>query len=124
VILVDGMNVIGSRADGWWRDRRGAMRALVEALETLAASEIEPITVIFDGRSFELPGRESSVDVRFAPRGGPNAADDEIVALVADANHPADIHVVTSDLDLIERVRALGATSEGAGAFRRRLDAL
>ena len=34
--IVDGMNVIGSRPDGWWRDRRGAMRRLVEELGALA----------------------------------------------------------------------------------------
>ena len=30
--IVDGMNVIGSRPDGWWKDRSGAMVALVERL--------------------------------------------------------------------------------------------
>ena len=29
--LVDGMNVIGSKPDGWWRDRTGAMRRLLAA---------------------------------------------------------------------------------------------
>ena len=27
-LVVDGMNVIGSRPDGWWRDRAGASRRL------------------------------------------------------------------------------------------------
>ena len=31
--LVDGMNVIGSRPDGWWKDRHAAMAGLVESLE-------------------------------------------------------------------------------------------
>ena len=31
--IVDGNNVMGSRPDGWWRDRRGAQRRLVERLE-------------------------------------------------------------------------------------------
>ena len=30
--IVDGMNVIGSRPTGWWRDRPGAMRGLVAEL--------------------------------------------------------------------------------------------
>ena len=30
--IVDGMNVIGSRPNGWWRDRPGAMRALTDEL--------------------------------------------------------------------------------------------
>ena len=43
--LVDGMNVIGSRPDGWWRDRRGAMRRLVEDLARLEGD----VTVVLDG---------------------------------------------------------------------------
>src|SRR5690606_26288861 len=31
-LIVDGMNVIGSRADGWWRDRDAAMARLVDLL--------------------------------------------------------------------------------------------
>ncbi|MBM3141325.1 MAG: NTP pyrophosphohydrolase, partial [Chloroflexi bacterium] len=31
-LIVDAMNVIGSRPDGWWRDRPGAARRLVRAL--------------------------------------------------------------------------------------------
>ena len=32
-LVVDGMNVIGSRPTGWWRDRPGAMRGLVRELD-------------------------------------------------------------------------------------------
>ena len=35
--IVDGMNVIGSRPDGWWKDRRRGMVALVDRLECWAA---------------------------------------------------------------------------------------
>jgi hypothetical protein len=28
-LLVDGNNVMGSRPDGWWRDRRAGMQRLV-----------------------------------------------------------------------------------------------
>ena len=34
--VVDASNVIGSRPDGWWRDRAGAARRLVAALDALA----------------------------------------------------------------------------------------
>jgi predicted RNA-binding protein with PIN domain len=124
MIVVDGMNVVGSRPDGWWRNRRGAMTELVERLEILAAKEGEVVTVIFDGRSFALPRPGGSIEVRFASRGGPDAADADIVALVERSDLPAEIRVVTSDADLSERVRSLGAAVEGAGEFRRRLDAL
>ena len=35
--LVDGMNVIGTRPDAWWRDRHAAMVRLVDLLERWAA---------------------------------------------------------------------------------------
>ena len=35
--LVDGMNLIGSRPDGWWADRARAMRELVSELERFVA---------------------------------------------------------------------------------------
>jgi predicted RNA-binding protein with PIN domain len=115
--IVDGMNVIGSRPTGWWRDRPGAMRRLVDDLRALG----EPVRVVFDGRPFDLedPG---PVDVRFASRRGHNAADDDIARIVAEAHDPAELRVVTSDADLAERVRASGADVVGARAFRERLD--
>jgi predicted RNA-binding protein with PIN domain len=115
--IVDGMNVIGSRPNGWWRDRPGAMRDLVERLRGLG----EPVTVIFDGRPFELEDA-GEVEVRFASRRGRNAADDDIAALVAEAQHPAGLRVVTSDAELAARVRRGGADVVGAGEFRARLD--
>jgi hypothetical protein len=113
------MNVIGSRPTGWWRDREGAMRDLVEELRQLR----EPVIVVFDGRPFEL-GDSGHVDVRFASRHGRNAADDDIAALVAAADDPRSLRVVTSDRDLEERVRDHGAEVVRAGAFRARLDEL
>jgi hypothetical protein len=32
LIVVDAANVIGSRPDGWWRDRQAAARRLIESL--------------------------------------------------------------------------------------------
>ena len=114
------MNVIGSRPDGWWRDRPAAMRRLVDDLRAFADATGEPVTVVLDGRPFDLAG--DGVDVRFATRRGPNAADDDIAALVAADPSPAELMVVTSDSTLEDRVRASGAEVTGAGAFRRRLD--
>ena len=111
--LVDGNNVMGARPDGWWRDRPGAMQRLVTALGGLG----EPATIVFDGGHRELdvpPG----VTVAFATRAGRDAADDDIARMAG----PGDV-VVTSDAELAARARAAGARVEGAGAFRRRLDA-
>jgi predicted RNA-binding protein with PIN domain len=118
--VVDGMNVIGSRPTGWWRDRPGAMRGLVEELEAFAEARGHEVTVVFDGKPFELDS--GSVDVMFASRRGRNAADDDIAALVENDGQPDGLSVVTSDADLAARVRAAGAAVVGAGEFRRRLD--
>jgi hypothetical protein len=40
-LIVDGANVMGSRADGWWRDRAGAMARLHGELAGLAARGIQ-----------------------------------------------------------------------------------
>jgi uncharacterized protein YaiI (UPF0178 family) len=77
--------------------------------------------VVFDGRPVEVSTRR--VDVRFAPRRGPNAADDEIVRLVRGDPDPGSLQVVTSDATLANRVRELGAEVMGAGKFRQRLEA-
>jgi predicted RNA-binding protein with PIN domain len=119
--IVDGNNVMGSRPDGWWRDRRGAQRRLVQRLETFAAERGEPVTVIFDGRPHDAGGGER-VAVRFARRAGRDAADDDVAALVARHPDPASLTVVTSDRDLADRVRAAGGEVVGAGPFLRRLD--
>jgi predicted RNA-binding protein with PIN domain len=117
-LIVDGNNVIGSRPDGWWRDRAGATRALVERLGAWAD---EDVVVVFDGRAPAGVPDAARVDVRFAERGGPNAADDVIAALVADDPEPATLRVVTSDADLARRVREHGAEVLGARGFRDRL---
>jgi predicted RNA-binding protein with PIN domain len=46
--IVDAMNVIGSRPDGWWRNRRLAMDRLVEQLERWSAAEGHEVTVVFE----------------------------------------------------------------------------
>jgi predicted RNA-binding protein with PIN domain len=114
--VVDGMNVVGSTPDGWWRDRRGAMRRLARDLAAFAAQTGEHVTVVFDGAPFAVEAEP--VDVRFAAQGGRNAADDVIARLVGEAELPGSITVVTSDRDLVQRVRAHGAEVMPARTFR------
>jgi predicted RNA-binding protein with PIN domain len=120
--VVDGMNVVGSRPDGWWRDRRGAMRRLTELLAAFAAETGEPLTVVFDGQPFDLSA--PPVEVLFASTHGRNAADHDIAAIAESDPDPRSLRVVTSDRELASRVRAAGAGVEGAGPFRRRLEGL
>ena len=114
--VIDASNVIGSRPDGWWRDRPGAARRLIGEIRSWAQ---EPVIVVLDAGPDDLLGSENGVEVVRAPRQGRDAADDEIVRLLAASDEPSI--VVTSDAKLAERARALGARVEGAGAFRRRL---
>jgi uncharacterized protein YaiI (UPF0178 family) len=108
------MNVIGSRPDGWWRDRDGAVRRLVAAIEAWAS---EPVTVVLDAGPADLVGEHGRVTVLQAARRGRDAADDTIAELAREG----DV-VVTSDGGLSTRVRARGAAVEGAGRFRARLE--
>ncbi|CAM4348482.1 YacP-like NYN domain protein [Mycobacterium basiliense] len=124
------MNVIGSRPDGWWRDRHGAMVALVEMLERWATeddgdersgAEHKDVTVVFE-RPPSTPIPASLVEVAHAPKAAANSADDEIVRLVQAAAEPGEIRVVTSDKALTERVREIGASVYRAEGFRELID--
>ena len=123
-LIVDGNNVIGSRPDGWWRDRDGAARRLVASLQTLARKSGDRISVVLDGRPLaDVPeGVHDGVLVAYATRRGRDAADDRIVAEVERDRDPTSLVVVTSDRALAERVRALGAEVVGAGTLLAQLD--
>ncbi|HEV2062599.1 MAG TPA: NYN domain-containing protein [Solirubrobacteraceae bacterium] len=107
--LVDGNNVMGARADGWWRDRHGAMQWLVNALDDVVEAGGDEVAVVFDGPERDLQAVRTHV--AFAPH-----ADDAIAARARPGTT-----VVTSDRELASRARANGADVLGAGAFLRRL---
>ena len=119
--IVDGMNVIGTRPDAWWRDRDGAMLRLVDLLERWAAAEGEDVTVVFE-RPPSPPIRSTVIEVAHAPKPKRNAADDEIVRRLRADRDPADVVVVTSDRWLADRAAATGAGVVGAESFRLRID--
>jgi predicted RNA-binding protein with PIN domain len=125
-IVVDGMNVIGSRPTGWWRDRRGAARDLAGRLQQLVAATADEVTLVLDGRPDpDLPeGDHDGVRVLYARRSGPDAADERIVALLADEPEPGSIRVFTSDRALRREVERLGAAVDGATALLAQLDQL
>ena len=107
MLLVDAANVVGSRPDGWWRDRPGAARRLVEALRDSALPP--PVVVVLEGaaREGEPEGERRGVAVRHASGSG----DDLLVELAASADPP--VLVVTADRGLRARLDGTGASSVG-----------
>jgi hypothetical protein len=114
VLIVDAANVIGSRPDGWWRDRAGAARTFVAAVRAAVTTNAldAPVAVVLEGRAKDgaPEGTADAVEVVHAPASG----DDTIAGLAALAARAAtDVVVVTADRELAERVRAVGATVVG-----------
>ncbi len=108
VLVVDGANVVGSRPDGWWRDRAGSARLLRDRLvrATLPADEV---VLVLEGKA-RLgggEGRAGTVRTVHAPRSGDDAIVDQ-VASYAEAGH--EVVAVTADRALQDRVRVAGGT--------------
>jgi predicted RNA-binding protein with PIN domain len=120
--MVDAMNVIGTKPDGWWKDRHAAMVRLVESLERWAQTNGEEVTVVFE-HAPSPPIDSKVVEIASARTGGPNAADLEIVRLLREDPDPQQVRVVTSDHGLADQVRSLGAEVEAAAPFRREIEA-
>ena len=120
VLVVDAANVMGSRPDGWWRDRVGAVTRLRDQLDAVdRIAGMAPFDVAFpekvlvvEGKAKHVDAGETSVRVVSAPGEG----DDTIVATVADvvATEP-DVAclVVTADRALRARCTAVGAAVTG-----------
>ena len=120
--VVDAMNVIGSRPDGWWRHRGEAIERLVARLEAWAVEEGEQVTVVLE-KPPSPPILSNEIEVAWAPRPAPNSADGEIVRrLPRWLEEESEVVLVTSDRDLADRASALGAEIEPSSRFRRRLD--
>ncbi len=119
--LVDGMNVIGTRPDEWWRDRHAAMVGLVRQLESWAAKNGEDVTVVFE-KPPSPPIKSTVIDIAYAPRPRRDSGDDEIMRLLGFTPEPGAVRVVTSDNFLADRAHAAGATVQPARTFRELLD--
>ena len=115
---MDGNNVMGSRADGWWLNRAEAALRLVAEITPLARGCGGVWTIVFDGpgpRGMALP--RECLTVVHTGHCGRDGADDRIVELVGALPDRATALVYTSDAGLRARVHALGAQVEGARAL-------
>lgn len=121
--VVDGNNVMGAGADGWWNDPVAASVRLTQAIAEWARTHADDVLVVFDGRPeprlAELAGGNLAVD--FARRPGRDAADDRIVEVVEERyGDEPELTVVTSDRGLVDRLPP-GVEVEGAGRYRTRV---
>ena len=103
-LIVDGANVVGSRPDGWWRDRPGAA-ARLHARLVAAGLPYAEVVLVLEGkaRSGVPDGREGSVRTVHAPADG-----DATIAALTEAAAGRPVTVVTADRGLAARVRAAG----------------
>ena len=110
MLVLDAANVIGSRPNGWWRDRPGAARRFIDDVRTaVRAGHLDPpATVVLEGQ-FRRGADESDVD-GVAVVHAPGEGDDTIATI--GAAHDGAV-VVTADRALAERVRPANGTVVG-----------
>ncbi|WP_027863131.1 NYN domain-containing protein [Marmoricola sp. URHB0036] len=113
VLVVDGANVVGSRPDGWWRDRAGAAARLHGRL-AVADTSYDEIVLVLEGQAKGgVPkGKDAHVRTVHAARDGDSAIADEARSLRA---QDADVVVVTADRGLQQRVEVLGCRTMSPG---------
>jgi hypothetical protein len=121
VLVVDIANVMGSRPDGWWRDRAGAATRLLDLLVPLDGAEVSlpdgsgmvrlaEIYAVLEGAAKRASG-SAVVTVLRAPADGDGEIVDTAIRLVESGRTPV---VVTADRGLRRRLpgAALGVGPE------------
>jgi hypothetical protein len=116
-VLVDAANVVGSRPDGWWRDRAGATSRLLDRLPPLVGRDLPvpgaglrrctAVVAVVEGRARNVPDVDGVSLVRAGGSG-----DDGIVAEAARAvAEGEDVLVVTADRGLRARLPGTAAVA-------------
>ena len=110
VLVVDIANVMGSRPDGWWRDRAAAATRLLNELEPLNGAEVNiaelgtvqitEIRAVLEGAARRAEGPEA-VSVLRAESDGDSEIVKETDRLTASGKVPL---VVTADRELRRRL--------------------
>lgn len=111
VLVVDAANVVGSRPDGWWKDRPAAARRLHESL-LVADLPHDAVVLVLEGaaKGGVRSGRDGHVRVVHAARDGDAAILDEARS-AAERGHR--VTVVTADRFLQAQVQGVGAMALG-----------
>ncbi|MCZ2839828.1 hypothetical protein [Modestobacter sp. VKM Ac-2985] len=113
VLLVDVANTVGSRPDGWWRDRAGATARLLEQLAVLPGRELagpdgEPVPVTALVAVVEGQARDVAAPAGLRVVRAPGSGDDALAETAADlADGDDDLLVVTADRGLRDRLPAV-----------------
>lgn len=118
LLVVDAANVVGSVPDGWWRDRAGAARRLVDGLDAAALGHDE-VLVVLEGKA--RAGVPEGVRVAGAVRvvHARGSGDDELAArCLAASQAGAEVTLATADRGLIARVVGHGVGVVGPRAVR------
>jgi hypothetical protein len=113
VLVIDGANVVGSRPNGWWRDRAGAAARLHRQL--IEAPSLAPqVVLVLEGQAragvaeTAAEGRDPSAAPAVVHAAG--EGDDRIVVEAQRALSSGQVvAVVTADRGLSARVQAHGA---------------
>ena len=118
LLVVDGANIMGSRPDGWWRDRPAAARRLWEQLR--AADLDEDVVLVLEGAARRgVPATQTD---RLGTVHAAGSGDDTIVEVARSrAADGWDVTVVTADRELKGRVEAAGARTAGPSWLLARL---
>ena len=111
VLLIDAANVVGSRPTGWWRDRPGAARGLVDQVKAAVGSGRLPlpVVVVLEGKARDGVGVGTADGVTVLHAAG--SGDDALIDVTADASE--QVTLVTADRGLRQRAEALGARVVG-----------
>jgi 8-oxo-dGTP diphosphatase len=125
-VLVDVANVMGSRADGWWRDRAGAAARLSGELAALATRGLPALppgvragaldhwypryVLVLEGQA-RAAARARPVDGRVSVVNAPGSGDDTLAELAA--RGPGPRVLITADRELRRRAEAAGAAVAG-----------
>ena len=113
VLVVDGANVVGSRPDGWWRDRAAAAARLHGRL-AVADTTYDEIVLVLEGQAKGGVPRGRDAHLRTVHASKDGDADIAREAAAACAKGHAVV-VITADRALQMRVEGLGARTMSPG---------